>query len=52
MNPETLDGLAAWVDGMSIDEIKVALAASMNSSSVRDPDTLARYLYARANGLA
>lgn len=51
MNEEVLAGLVAWVDGMSVDEIKSALTASARASSLRDVDTLARFLYAKATGV-
>ena len=52
MSDEVMAALIAWVDGMSVDDIKNAIASSANASSIRDPDCLAKFLYAKANGLA
>ena len=52
MNPEVVEGLTAWVAGLSVEEIQGALEGSACASQLRDPATLARFLYARANGLA
>lgn len=49
MNDETMAGLVAWVGEMGVGEIRDALAASAAASSIRDVDTLARYLFAKAN---
>lgn len=52
MNPEVVSGLVAWAAGMSVDEILSAIEGSAVAPSLRDPPTLAKFLYAKANGLA
>jgi len=52
MNPEVMDGLVAWVAGMSATEIQAVIEGSACASQIQDPGLLARFLFAKANGLA
>jgi hypothetical protein len=52
MDESVMGGLLEWVEGMDAGQIKAALQSSVAASSIRDIDALAKYLYAKANGLA
>jgi hypothetical protein len=52
MDESVMSGLVEWVSGMDAGQIKAALQSSAAAPSLRDIDALAKFLYARANGLA
>ena len=51
MNSELLDALVAWVDGLDVNQIFAALMSMKNVNALRDPPTIAKFLWARSNGL-
>ena len=50
MNEDTMAGLMAYLDGMSVDQIVEALSSSSNADAFGDIPTVARYLFAKSTG--